>query len=106
VGKPQNLLDACTGFEWDDDNALKNWRRHQVTMEEAEDIFFAETLILRSDILHSRQEKRYMALGRTSRGRCLFTVFTIRRNLIRIISVRDMNRREREAFDRYEETTA
>jgi uncharacterized DUF497 family protein len=57
---------------------------------------------VRSDIRHSRREKRYYALGQTSNGRYLFGAFTIRRSLVRIISVRDMNRRERDAYAKHE----
>jgi uncharacterized DUF497 family protein len=99
-------LDDCTGFDWDDANVEKNWERHQVTQEDAEDVFFNEPLVVRGDIRHSRQEKRYYALGQTSRGRYLFVAFTIRRKLIRVISVRDMNRREQECYGNHEETNS
>jgi uncharacterized DUF497 family protein len=92
----------CTGFDWDDGNAEKNRERHRVTAEEAEEIFFNEPLVVRGDVRHSGREKRLYALGRTSRGRLLFTAFTIRRNLIRVISVRGMNHKEQEAYERYQ----
>jgi len=59
--------------------------------EEAEDIFFHQPLVVRSDVRHSKTEKRYYALGQTGAGRRLFLVFSIRRRLIRVILVRDMN---------------
>jgi uncharacterized DUF497 family protein len=96
-------LENCTGFEWDDANTHKNWESHQVTPEEAEDVFFHEPLVVRSDVRHSRTEKRYYSLGVTAGGRRLFIVFTIRRKLIRVISARDMNRNESESFARHEE---
>jgi uncharacterized DUF497 family protein len=86
------------GFDWDEAKALKNWERHRVTPEEAEDVFFNEPLVVRSDVRHSQREKRYYALGQTSFGRYLFVAFTIRRNLIRVISVREMNHREQEVY--------
>ena len=89
-------LDDCVGFDWDEANAQKNWERHRVTPEEAEEVFFNEPLVVRSDVRHSQREKRYYALGQTSFGRYLFVAFTIRRKLIRVISVREMNRREQE----------
>ena len=95
-------LDASSGFEWDEANAHKNRERHRVSPEEAEDVFFSEPLVVRGDIRHSRREKRYYALGQTSRGRWLFVAFTIRRSLVRVISVRDMNRRERDAYAKHE----
>ncbi|MDE3186970.1 MAG: BrnT family toxin [Acidobacteriota bacterium] len=96
-------LSACVGFDWDDANAIKNWERHRVTPEEAEDVFFHDPLVVRSDVAHSWREKRYFALGQTAKGRRLFVAFTIRRKLIRVISVRDMNRRENEEYQRHEE---
>jgi uncharacterized DUF497 family protein len=100
VGDP---IGECIGFDWDESNATKNWERHKVTPEEAEDTFFHDPLIVRGDIRHSLSEKRYRALGRTSRDRLLFVAFTVRRKLIRVISARDMNRRETEEYRRHEE---
>jgi uncharacterized DUF497 family protein len=95
-------MDVCTGFGWDEANTQKNWERHRVTPEEAEAVFFNEPLVVRSDVRHSKQEQRYYALGRTDGGRYLFVVFTIRNSLLRVISVRDMNRRERSAYADHE----
>jgi uncharacterized DUF497 family protein len=95
-------LDGCSGFQWDESNTHKNRERHGVSPEEAEDVFFNDPLVVRSDIRHSRREKRYYALGQTSGGRFLFVAFTIRRSFVRVISVRDMNRRERDAYAKHE----
>lgn len=95
-------IQLCIGFDWDEWNTAKNWERHRVTPEEAEDIFFHEPLLLQTDSGHSRREKRYQALGETRTGRRLMVAFTIRKKLIRVISARDMNRREDEAYHRYE----
>jgi hypothetical protein len=103
VAEPKDPLDGCTGFEWDEANGQKNWDRHRVTPQEAEDVFFNQPLVVRSDIRHSQREKRYYALEQTNRGRHLFVAFSIRRNLIRVISVRDMNHREQEAYANHEE---
>lgn len=99
-------LETCVGFDWDDANTHKNWERHQVTPEEAEDIFFHEPLVVKSDIWHSKSEKRHYALGQTANGRGLFVAFTIRRKLIRVISARDMNRNETEIYVKYEKENA
>ena len=93
-------LETCIGFDWDDGNTGKNWEQHQTTPEEAEEIFFLEPLVVRSDVRHSRNEKRYYALGQSGSGRRLFVSFTIRGDLIRVISVRDMNRNESEIYRR------
>lgn len=98
-------LEGCTGFEWDERNTHKNWEQHRVTPEEAEDVFFQEPLIVRSDPQHSRTEKRYYALGQTSAARLLFIVFAVRQNRIRVVSVRDMNRNETAIYAKCEEKT-
>ncbi len=102
VGGTENLLESCIGFDWDEWNTSKNWEEHRVTPEEAESIFFHDPLLLRSDTGHSTREKRYLAMGETPAGRRLLLAFTVRRKLIRVISARDMNRRETEAYRRYE----
>jgi hypothetical protein len=95
---------ACTGFDWDESNVAKNWERHRVTPEEAEDVFFHDPFVLRSDPGHSKREKRYRVLGKTAQERRLFVAFTIRGTLIRVISVRDMSQRENEEYQRHEES--
>jgi hypothetical protein len=99
-------LAACTGFDWNEANVAKNWERHGVTPEEAEDVFFHDPFVLRSDPGHSRREKRYWALGKTAQERRLFVAFTIRGRLIRVVSVRDMSRREVEEYQRYEKSNS
>ena len=98
-------MENCTGFDWDDANTRKNWEQHQVDPGEAEDIFFHQPFVVRSDVRHSKTEKRYYALGQTGAGRPLFVVFAIRRKLIRVISAKDMNRNETETYQRYEENS-
>ena len=92
-------LQGCTGFDWDDGNVDKNWDLHRVAFWEAEEVFFNEPLVVGVDVSHSSLEDRYLALGRTDRGRLLFLSFTVRRTLIRIISARDMTRREARTYE-------
>jgi uncharacterized protein len=92
-----------TEFEWDAGNAEKNWLRHQVSQSECEQVFFNLPFVVSEDDLHSRDELRYYALGRTDAGRLLFVVYTLRGERVRIISARDMTRRERKE---YEDVTA
>jgi uncharacterized DUF497 family protein len=72
-------------------------------LEEAEDVFFNEPVVIRSDVGHSTKEKRYYALGQTGDGRRLFVAFTVRRFLLRVVSVRGMNQREMDAYAKHEE---
>lgn len=91
----KELLDNCIGFEWDKGNLTKNLERHQVSMGECEQVFYNEPLIVFDDDNHSQNEKRWYLLGITDTGRELFIVFSIRKYLIRVISARDMNKKER-----------
>ena len=89
-----------TGFDWDRGNALKN-DKHGVTMLEAEQIFFFVPLIVTPDERHSHTEPRFRALGQTLLGRRLAIIFTLRHGgtLIRVISARDMHRKERAIYE-------
>ena len=95
-------LKPCTGFQWDDGYAGKNWLKHRVSPSECEQVFFHLPLIPSDDTRHSEEENRYYALGKTDTGRLLFIVFTIRRKNIRVISARDMNKKERQVYINYE----
>ena len=95
----KKALQECTGFEWDEGNKNKNWIKHRVSNSECEQIFFNHPLIVHIDSKHSNMEERYYALGITDVGRKLFIVFTIRNKKIRIISARDMSRKERRIYE-------
>lgn len=88
-----------TGFDWDNGNRDKNRIKHNVSTGEAEQIFFNEPLIILDDKKHSDEERRYAAFGATDKGRTLVIIFTIRSSKIRIISARDMNRKERAFYE-------
>ena len=98
-------LIKCIGFQWDKANAEKNWLKHSVTPSECEQIFFNMPLILENDEKHSQKEDRYYALGKTDKHRLIFVVFTIRNNHIRIISARDVNKKERQVYNNYEKNS-
>lgn len=89
---------GCTGFRWDRNNIEKNWLKHKVSPVECEQIFFNKALVA-EDLKHSQREKRYYVLGLTDGKRLLFVSFTIRRNLIRVISARDMSKKERKIYE-------
>ena len=92
------VMERCKGFQWDPGNSKKNWLNHGVADAECEKVFFNKPLIVTEDSKHSQTEKRWYVLGRTDFNRLLFVVFTIRKNLIRIISARDMNKKERSIY--------
>ena len=94
---------SCEGFDWDRGNFQKNWLKHDVSPFECEQIFFNHPLITAQDEAHSGKEMRFYALGQTDNIRLLFVAFAVRKNLLRIISARDMSRREREVYKSHEE---
>jgi len=94
---------AWEGFDWDDGNIGKNWLKHGVTDWEIEEIFFNSPIAFRSDATHSEREPRHYALGQTNRGRRLFVSFTVRGRLVRPMSARDMNARERRSYEATQE---
>lgn len=95
---PVDQLRQCTGFEWDEGNEGKNWEKHRVSDGEAEQVFFNQPLVAAFDASHSELEDRILVLGKTDSGRKLFVVCTVRVDRIRVISARDMTKREREAY--------
>jgi uncharacterized DUF497 family protein len=88
------------GFDWDEGNARKN-ERHGVSQAEAEQVFFNFPLLVLADPKHSEAESRFHALGHTHDGRRLHLTFTLRNEerLIRVISARDMHRKERVIYE-------
>jgi uncharacterized DUF497 family protein len=91
---------AIEGFEWDDGNARKSLDKHGVSQAEAEQVFAGNPL-LAEDIGHSKSEARLQALGETIEGRRRHVTFTMRSDgrKIRVISARDMNRKERVIYE-------
>lgn len=93
--------DRVTGFDWDERNRTKNVDKHGVASSEVEQVFFNLPLLVLADPSHSADEQRYHALGRSDTGRLLHLTFTMRNDgaLIRVISARDMSRKERFSYD-------
>ena len=92
-------LTKIEGFEWDDGNRDKNWIAHQVEWTEAEEAFLNTPILVSPDSKHSLSESRMVLLGRTLADRRLVIVFTVRSNRIRVISARDMSKKERKHYD-------
>lgn len=93
-------LAGIAGFDWDAGNARKN-EKHGVSMAEAEQVFFNAPLLMIEDTKHSAGEARFHALGRTDDGRLLHITFTVRSGgrKIRVISARDMHRKEQTIYE-------
>ncbi|VAX35098.1 hypothetical protein MNBD_UNCLBAC01-2068 [hydrothermal vent metagenome] len=92
------ILNQCVGFQWDKGNVDKNFIKHSVSARECEQVFFNVPLIISESDKHSKVESRWQGLGKTDIGRLIFIIFTIRNNLIRVISARDMLVKERRVY--------
>ena len=97
-----SALGGFEGFDWDAGNSNKNFLRHNVQNWECEQVFFNQPLLVLEDAEHSSVEKRWAAFGRTDTDRLLAVIFTGRGKLVRVISARDMSRRERRFYEEYE----
>jgi uncharacterized DUF497 family protein len=101
-------LAECLGFEWDEGNLAKNWEKHRVAFWEAEEVFLNAPIavgLASHPSTPTELEERFYCLGKTDAERYLFIAFTIRDRQIRVISVRDMSRKERRAYQRHAEET-
>lgn len=93
-------------FEWDDKKDAANRRKHGVAFEEAAEVFHDEQALLMADPEHSRGEDRFLLLGLSARPRLLVVCHTYREQdeVIRIISARPANRREKQQYlDRWKQ---
>ncbi len=93
-------LGLISGFEWDEGNSRMN-EKHGVSTAEAEQVFFNMPLLFFDDILHSQKETRIHVLGKTDDERTLHITVALRQSntLIRVISARDMHRKERIIYE-------
>ena len=92
-------LGKIVEFEWDKGNLDKSYKKHGITLQEAEELFLDQRILLLEDIKHSQKEKRYNAIGKIT-NKILFAVFIIRNNKIRIISIRIASQKERKLYEK------
>ena len=86
-------------FEWDKGNIGKNLR-HGVKDQESEEPFFDGNKEAYRDTIHSGKEERFILLGKTKKDRLLYISFTYRGKKVRIISARDINRKEVSMYEK------
>jgi uncharacterized DUF497 family protein len=98
----KDVFGSFLGFQWDRGNSNKNLLRHNVQNWECEQGFFNKPLLVLEDPEHSIAEKRGAGFGKTDLGRLLVVIFTKRGNLVRVISARDMNSKERKFYEENE----
>jgi uncharacterized DUF497 family protein len=86
-------------FEWDEENAQSNLQKHGVSFAEASTVFSDPLSLTIYDPLHSRDEERYVTIGRSYRQHVVVVVHADRENALRIISARLATRRERRTYE-------
>ena len=87
-------------FDWNQGNIDKSYKKHGITPNEAEDVFLDINIAIEKDIKHKEVESRYIAIGKTMQEKLLFVVFTFRNNMIRVISARKANKKERRLYEK------
>lgn len=87
-------------FDWDTGNSSKNRDKHNVSSEECEEVFGDLYKVIYRDLSHSIKENRFLLIGETWAGRLLFIVFTLRKDKIRVISARDLNKKEYKLYEK------
>jgi uncharacterized DUF497 family protein len=94
-------MSNLTLFEWDNDKAKLNLKRHGVSFEEAIEVFFDPNALDSFDVDHSLDEDRYNLIGLSSR-RLLFVVYAERTaELIRLISARKAEEKHRKIYEQH-----
>jgi uncharacterized DUF497 family protein len=86
-------------FEWDEQKARQNRKKHGVSFDEASTVFGDPRALTITDPLHSEEEDRFVTLGESHRRRLLVVVFTERGEKIRLISARVATRSERKNYE-------
>ncbi len=93
-------LTKITGFDWDRGNFDKSYQKHGVTPDEAEEVFTDKDVGIERDVKHQETEERFIAIGQTLQDKLLFVVFTLRNNMVRVISARTANQKERRLYEK------
>ena len=85
-------------FDWDEEKARANLRKHKVSFEEAETVFDDPLSITISDPDHSKSERRFLDIGESENGRIIVVSYTQRGSITRLISGRVATRTERQKY--------
>jgi uncharacterized protein len=93
-------LDKTLSFDWYKGNLLKNLIKHNVNNKECEEAFGDKSKKILEDIKHSYKESRFLLLGKTKSDRLLYIVFTLRGRKVRVVSARDLNKKEYKYYEK------
>jgi len=93
------------GFEWDEGNLDKNYKKHGIEPKQAEEVFIDSESIILPDVGHSQKEDGHIIVGNTLDKQHLFIIFTFRGSRVRIISARKMHKKEVERYEKLKKNT-
>ena len=93
------LSGAVFDFEWDDEKAAINLRKHRISFEEASSIFDDDLMITEADWMHSDEEDRYVSIGLSSQNTLLVVSYTEKVRTVRLISAREPTSREKQSYE-------
>ncbi len=88
-------------FEWDDQKAIHNFKKHGIDFEAAKTVFIDPLAYIFDDEMHSVGERREIIIGHDGNSRLLLVSFTERAKVIRIISARLATKKERRNYEEY-----
>lgn len=97
--KLKENIQAMIDFEWNSAKAAENLRKHRVAFSEASTVLRSKMSITIYDPDHSLDEDRYITIGTSIANRLLMVSHTDREDRTRIISARELTRKEREAYE-------
>ncbi len=87
-------------FEWDNEKAINNVKKHGVTFDEAKSVFYDTFALISLDVEHSITEERFSIIGYSKSNRILFTSYSEKNEVIRIISARKTTKNERLFYEK------
>jgi len=86
-------------FEWDGNKAALNVAKHRVSFEEALTVFSDPLARIFLDQDHSLEEQREIIVGHSVPGHLLVVCFAAQGERVRILSARELTRRERQDYE-------
>ena len=86
-------------FAWDEKKAATNLAKHGVSFEEAASVFGDPLSDTFDDPDHSAEERRFIIMGMSEKGRMLIVAHTDEDEAIRIISARELTSVERKSYE-------
>lgn len=86
-------------FEWDEDKAKTNLKKHKVGFDEAATVFTDHSSITIHDHTHSSDEQRFIDIGSSEKDRVLVVVYIERGSRIRLVSCRKATFLERKLYE-------